>query len=699
MPGRRATLLLATLLAAGVGVTRAEESLRVLTFNLRYASAPDGDNAWANTNQGPARRDVAVRVITTCSPDLIGFQEGEAAQLDFLAAQLPGYAFERQRPSGGSGNEHACFAYRTNRLELLDRDVFALGPSPGGGHWNNNPAVAFAPWDLFPEVNFAFPRLALRARLRDRAAGGELLFYTTHFDTYNVASQGESQVKSARLVVDDARARVDRMPASPLAIVVGDFNGSQDDRAWRLFTGAYTNNGLTGDFTDSWYQVHGTWNNAGTMHDFAGGVQAAAQRIDWILHRGGLTATQAVLVTDAAVATNRTTLATRTQYPSDHYPVWADLRLPPAAADWDRDGLPDALELARPGSRPADSDSDGDGLLDGQEDLNGNGAVEGGESDALVGGPGQLPTDIRHHAMNGVRDFAAARLAQHGLDLYARFDGRYLYVATQDAGEGSDHFVFVTTNPLAAVAAPWAKSGQVAPWLVFLADENDTGFSGWFDAAGGLITNVFSARSATYFENGGSLEGVIDLGARLGAGFTSDLYVAAAPYGTADGGALVVAAQVPDGNGDANLLGVGEFVRIRPGDADGDGISDPADPDAEGDRLPDAWAAAHGLTPGAGGADGDGDGLSNADEFRAGTQPTNAASTFCVTDLGAATLGWSAVHGKRYVLAAAAAPSAGTPPVWLRVATNAAVTNFPAAATAIPRPTNASATWLRLEVE
>ena len=69
-------------------------------------------------------------------------------------------------------------------------------------------------------------------------------------------------------------------------------------------------------------------------------------------------------------------------------------------------------------------------------------------------GDRQLPTDIRNHSVNGVRDYAAALVAQHGLELYVHFDGRYLSVATQDAGEGSDHFIFVATDPAAAVAAP-----------------------------------------------------------------------------------------------------------------------------------------------------------------------------------------------------------------------------------------------------
>ncbi|NCA81433.1 MAG: endonuclease/exonuclease/phosphatase family protein [Opitutae bacterium] len=673
------------LLAAAPGAARAQTALQVLTFNLRYASASDGDNAWSHANQAPQRREVAVRVISHRNPDLIGFQEGEDAQLDYLAAQLPAYAFERQRPSGGGGAEYAAFAYRTNRLELLDRDVFSLGPAPGGGYWNNTPGTHFNPYVYFSGMGLAFPRLALWGRFRWRATGREFLFTTTHFDFNN-----DPQVGSARLIVDNIQARNDRMPASPLAIVAGDFNSTQADDDWKLFTGAYAHGGVVGDFTDSWWQVHGTWTDSGTLHGFAGGSQPASDRIDWILHRGGFTATQAVIVTDSALATNLTTHATRTQYPSDHYPVLASLQWPPAASDTDRDGLPDALELSRAGSLPADPDSDDDGLLDGQEDLNGNGSVDGGETDALASGDTQLPTDIRNHSMNGVRDYAAARIAEHGLELHASFDGRHLYVATQDAGEGSDHFVFVTTNPAASVSAPWAKSGQVAPWIAFLADENDSDFCGWFDASGSRITDLSLARAVTYFENGGRLEGVIDLAQILGAGFTNVFFIAAAPYGTADGGALVPAAQVPAGNGDGHLTGPGEFARLAPGDADADGLNDSADPDADGDGLNDAWAARLGLS--GGGGDDDFDGASNLQEYRAGTHPTDPASVFRLVGLTSTGVLSTAVHGHAYVLEISTNRSS-----WSAIATNDAPADFPESTLHTPW-LPASSAWLRLRL-
>lgn len=664
--------------------------IRVMTFNLRYASAADGANAWVNPTQSPQRREVAVSVLTNRAPDIVGFQEGEDGQLDFLAASLPGYGFERRRPSGGGGNENAAFAWNTNRVALLDRGVYSLGTAPGGSYWNNTPGTPFDPYAFFPGMGLNFPRIALWGRFRWLPTGQEFLFTTTHFDFND-----EPQVRSAALITDDSLSRARRMPMSPLALVVGDFNCSHLDRAWALFTGTLATNGITGDFKDAWFDLYGSWFSSGTLHGFAGGTPPESQRIDWILHRGGFTGVHAQVLYDSCVATNLTNGSSRTQYPSDHYPVMADLRFPDPPPDYDGDGLPDAAEFASPLSLATDADSDDDGLVDGAEDLDGNGAVSGGESDPSAPTPPRNPTDLRDFAMDGVRDHRAKLLATNGLELHARFDGRHLYLATQDAGEGSDHFLFIGTNPADAVAAPWSKSGQVGRWLAFLADENDGGFHGWFDASGTQISDPLAARSASYFQNGGRIEGVIDLGVLLGSGFTSSIFVAAAPYGTADGGVLVQAAQVPTGNGDGNLLGAAEYVRIAPGDADGDGLSDAADPDADGDGLPDLWATRHGLTDG-GDGDEDGDGASNRQELDACTDPSDAASVLEVRAAGNGLWAWDVPMGKTSTLTRSQGFAFDPAALWVVLAAESNAATFPWRS--VTSPVSPAPGFLRVEL-
>src|SRR5439155_271215 len=105
--------------------------------------------------------------------------------------------------------------------------------------------------------------------------------------------------------------------------------------------------------------------------------------------------------------------------------------------------------------------------------------------------------------MDGVLDPDAKQIAtKNGMYLYYSMHAGKLYVACNDAGEGSDHFIYVASPPGAMVPANWAKTGQIAQWAAYLADENDNTYSAWFDAQG-------AAQAATG-PNGGVLEGTLD---------------------------------------------------------------------------------------------------------------------------------------------------------------------------------------------
>jgi hypothetical protein len=76
-----------------------------------------------------------------------------------------------------------------------------------------------------------------------------------------------------------------------------------------------------------------------------------------------------------------------------------------------------------------------------------------------------------------------------------------------------------------------------------------------------------------------------------------------------------------------------------------------------GDGIPNGWKQQYGLDPfdpTVAGADPDHDGMSNLQEYLAGTNPTNSASLLKITSLtmtnGNVRVGWSAVGGKSYLL-------------------------------------------------
>src|SRR5688572_16029338 len=61
--------------------------IRVMSFNIRYGTAKDGDDHWDK------RKDFVAQTIRTFNPDLLGTQETLDFQAAYLREQLPGYTF------------------------------------------------------------------------------------------------------------------------------------------------------------------------------------------------------------------------------------------------------------------------------------------------------------------------------------------------------------------------------------------------------------------------------------------------------------------------------------------------------------------------------------------------------------------------------------------------------------------------------
>ncbi len=169
-------------------------------------------------------------------------------------------------------------------------------------------------------------------------------------------------------------------------------------------------------------------------------------------------------------------------------------------------------------------------------------------------------------AMDGILHDSSWKRSSHGLNLYAAIRGDTLYVAMQDAGEGSDHFIFLADSPGPPRQTCWNKRGGVMTWSAFLADEDGNGFHGWFDGNETRLKDPLTYKSMTPVEskNAGTaavLEGTIDLKRHFGE-IPQHLFITAAPYKSPDRGHLVAAAQVPSGDNDSDLE-ESEFLRIR----------------------------------------------------------------------------------------------------------------------------------------
>jgi len=123
----RRSLLLVVCLAAMLGQALAQERapLTVMTFNIRYGTANDGENRW------PLRKDFLVDVIKAQNADVVGLQEALDFQIDEIVAAIPAYAvIGVGRDDGARKGEYAAVLFRRDRFQVSDAGTFWFSDTP-----------------------------------------------------------------------------------------------------------------------------------------------------------------------------------------------------------------------------------------------------------------------------------------------------------------------------------------------------------------------------------------------------------------------------------------------------------------------------------------------------------------------------------------------------------------------------------------
>jgi endonuclease/exonuclease/phosphatase family metal-dependent hydrolase len=295
-PGRRISP------AGRIPVNRSEEggmegrNLRVMSFNVRGASHRDGINAWEK------RADLNVETIKRYAPDVIGLQEVHAPNLEVYEERLPDYA-RIMGPVYGTDKleEFAAIFYDVDRFEELDAGGFWLSDTPeeSSASWGNE-VVRSANW----------------AVLRDRRSGVAFLHANTHLDHLSE----HARVEGNRLIVRQTEETLENHDHPP-TIITGDFNCKPGSAPYEVFR--------EHDFVDTFLAAgNEDGRDAYTFHAFKGtsfkpgDTDKPFGRIDWILLKdtaGVFDVQSHQIVRDADEEAGR--------YPSDHYPVLADLSI------------------------------------------------------------------------------------------------------------------------------------------------------------------------------------------------------------------------------------------------------------------------------------------------------------------------------------------------------------------------------------
>jgi endonuclease/exonuclease/phosphatase family metal-dependent hydrolase len=203
------TRLLTILLIILTPAAHAATDLSVMSFNIRYGTADDGENHWNH------RRDMVAEVFRTRHADIVGVQEALNFQITEITTANPAYAvLGVGRDDGRSKGEFSAILYRADRFAVAESGTFWLSDTPE--------TVASATWGN------RITRICTWARLIDRASGDAFYIFNTHFDH----ESQPSRERSARLIAERIAARASPDPV----ILMGDFNAGETNPAITFFT-------------------------------------------------------------------------------------------------------------------------------------------------------------------------------------------------------------------------------------------------------------------------------------------------------------------------------------------------------------------------------------------------------------------------------------------------------------------------------
>lgn len=263
-------------------VPAADESVSVMSFNIRYGTAKDGENAW------PHRRELVVETIQQRSPDILGLQESRDFQVEYLSEKLPEFS-SYSVPRTPAGGESCAIFFRRDRFEQTDEGTFWLSEKPD--------EVGSISWDS------SLPRIVSWLKLRSKTSDKQFLFANTHFDHKGPVARAES----AKLL----RRRLAEIAEELPVVITGDFNCKEGNAPYTTLTARDRG------FRDTYREANPTKDLPNEITFTGFGLKTGEGRIDWILCSSHWT------VGSAGIDRYR---GINGRFPSDHEPVYSTLK-------------------------------------------------------------------------------------------------------------------------------------------------------------------------------------------------------------------------------------------------------------------------------------------------------------------------------------------------------------------------------------
>ena len=274
------SILTLFLLSAFTFASVAQKPMNIITYNIRYNTPSDKENAWPN------RRAEVMNLLKRHNADIFSVQEALYDQIMDLKDGMSGFDYVGVgRDDGNINGEFSAIYYNSTRYALIENGTFWLSETP---------EIPSKSWDA------ALNRICTWARLKEKETRMTFYIFNTHFDHIGVKARKESAILILKKI-DEISVRKDPV------ILTGDFNLKPEEKPLVL---------IRQRLKDS-RQISATipQGPVGTFNDFDF-ASKLENRIDYIFVNKMVDVRKYTVLTDSR----------NNHYPSDHLPVLVEIQ-------------------------------------------------------------------------------------------------------------------------------------------------------------------------------------------------------------------------------------------------------------------------------------------------------------------------------------------------------------------------------------
>ncbi|MCX2472720.1 endonuclease/exonuclease/phosphatase family protein [Pedobacter sp. MC2016-05] len=274
-------ILTALMLLTSIAVQA--QKITVGTFNIRYDNPADSGNLWKD------RAPVVANLIRFHQFDILGVQEALKNQLADISSALPEYdRYGKGRDDGKDGGEHSAIYFKKDRFKKVKSGDFWLSETPDkpGKGWDATCCNRICSWVLLEDVKNK----------------QQFYAFNVHYDHQAMVARKES----SKLMLQKIKEIAGNSPV----LLTGDFNGGRDSEWYQTLA-------KSGAISDVYGAVKYPYANNASANGFR--TPRGNGVIDHIFMSKQFNASRWGILTDTYFG----------KFPSDHFPVLAEVELKP----------------------------------------------------------------------------------------------------------------------------------------------------------------------------------------------------------------------------------------------------------------------------------------------------------------------------------------------------------------------------------